>query len=653
MTRFPHRQSRSVASPGRRRPARTRAFAPTLPALALIALASLLLPVASRAQNAPFDASGVAAALEHKYDAGIQRDLASAQACYRLALLRSAGGDPTDAVRLLEAASAFDPEYPDARFTLARIVLFSDPGRALSEMTEGIRILTKSYPWQRYLLANLLTAAVVIWMLSLLLAIVGIIVRHLPHLVHVVAESLNARRSAMGRAGATAVTLAPVLWGLGAVATGTLYAALLTFRLGKREALLVLLFVASALGIAAGMGVIAPWAGAPRLAEPSLLVDRAFSSGHDEDLAAALRDWKARDANEALYPLALGTMARRAGDLDDAERELTLAAVLKPNTAWVLTNLGNVAFAREDYARARQIYESAAAADPNAVEPHYNLAQVYTKQLMFAEASREQSRASAVAFDRVRDMSRISAPQLNRTVMDASPPDEELWALARRNARFRGADAARGNRYLSFVARLVPPSPFALVFLPALFLLFAGVGQAAGRGLATLHCSNCQKIVCRRCVHRMQQRAFCDDCFATVKDLKSMEFTRLLLTRRDQSAARRRTIGQAIVTFLLPGAGQMLRGAAMSGFFALLVMTTAGLLVIQNGALVPSLDVLPVPGGGWMKRGPLLALFLVTYAITVARYFATTTTRVARLSPGAARAAARGESPARSRIGRR
>ena len=132
----------------------------------------------------------------------------------------------------------------------------------------------------------------------------------------------------------------------------------------------------------------------------------------------------------------------------------------------------------------------------------------------------------------------------------------------------------------------------------------------------------------------MQQRAFCNDCFKAVKDLKSSEFTKLLLTKRDKWAARRRTIGQALITFLVPGAGQMLRGAALSGFFALLVMSAAALLVIQNGAPVPSLDVLPMPGSDWAKRAPLLLLFLITYAITVSRYFSKTTAKVESLAPG-------------------
>jgi tetratricopeptide (TPR) repeat protein len=561
-------------------------------------------------------------------------------------------GQTAEALRLLDAASQFDPLFPDAHFTTARLVVFQDPGRAISEWSEAFRILGRGYSWQRHLLANLVTGIALVWTIGLLLAVVGIALRHLPHLIHILQETFRSGTSATGRLGATAIALAPCAWGLGAIPTAALYAGLVSFRLGKREWFLVILFLASSLALAGGMAIVAPWAGAPSLEEPSLLVDRAQQSGYDSDLAAALSAWEDADPKEGLYAFALGTQARRGGDLDLAERELTRAAVLRPKSSWILTNLGNVYFAREDYDRARQWYEAAAAASPSAVEPHYNLAQVYTKQLLFTEATREQAKASAYAFDRVRDFSRWTAPQLNRTVMDASVPAEELWALARRHSAERGLATMEGNPYLTFLATLQPAAPFTLVFVPALFLIFAAMGQISGRSLATLPCSNCQKVVCRRCVHRMQQRAFCDDCFRSVKDLKSTEFTRLLLGSRDRTTARRRTLGQALTTILLPGAGQMLRGAALSGFAAILVMVAAGMMVIPNGALVPSLDVLPVPGSGWMKRIPLLVLFLLTYAITVTRYFSTTTSREAGLTGAPNRSSARSQEPrARSRQG--
>jgi tetratricopeptide (TPR) repeat protein len=606
----------------------------------------------SQSSNA-MDSSALASALTRKADAGVTRALPQAQACYREALRRGVAGRDQDAIRLLEAASQFDPSFPDAHFTLARIVALRQPGRAVAELSEAFRIVARSYPWQRYLLANTLTGAAVVWMVSLLLVMTGIALRHLPHLIHIIREALSRRRSRPAELAATAVAVAPLFWGLGAIPTVTLFAGLTSFRFGKREVFLMALFVVSALLFAGGVGLVAPWAAAPSLNEPSLLVDRATNSGYDADLAAALLAWQRRDATEPLFPFALGSMARRGGDLDMAERQLTLAAVLKPRTSWILNNLGNVYFAREDYGRARQAYEAAAEASPGAVEPHFNLAQVYTKQLMFTEASREQSRASAIGFERVREFSRWSAPQLNRTVMDATPPVESLWALARRDAAPRSPAALAMNPTLLWLARLGPPAPFGLVFLPAIFLLFAGIGQILGRTRSTLHCSNCQRIVCRRCVKRMQQRAFCETCFQAVKDLKSMEFTRILLTRQGRHAARRRTIGQAILTFLLPGAGQTLRGATLSGFLALLVMTTAAVLVIPNGALVPSLDVLPLPGWGWGKRAPLLVLFLVIYAATVARYFGTTTSRVQELTASSPRGSGRAPDAARVRKNRR
>lgn len=606
-----------------------------------------------RASETPL-AAGLGASLEQKYDAGAYRALAPAQACYREALAALQAGRSADAVRLLEAAALFDPLYPDPHFTLARLSLPGSPGRAVAELSQAFRIMARSYTWQRHALANAITAALVVWFLGLLLATAGIVLRHLPHLLHILGELLGRGPRALSRAGAFLAALAPALWLLGVVPTLAIYTGLLSFRFGRREAVLVALFLATALVLAGGVGLVSPWAGAPSLDDPSLLVDRAAGSAYDADLAAALQSCETADPGEPLYPFALGSLARRGGDLDLAEAQLTQAASLRPKAAWALVNLGNVVFAREDYERAGGVYAAAAKLDPGAVEPHFNLAQVYTKQLLFAEASREQSVASALSFDRVRDFSRISSPQLNRTVMDAAPPIEELWDLGRREAPRRAAGALAGNPWLLFLARLGPPGMFALAFVLALFLIFAGLGQLLARGLPTLHCSNCQKVVCRRCVHRMQQRAFCRGCFESVKDLKSMEFTRILLSRRDRTAARRRTIGEAILTLLLPGAGQMLRGASLSGFVAILFLVAAGTIVIANGALVPSADVLPYAGSGWSKRIPLIVLFVLVYALTVARYFSATTTRVPSLRAGARPGAGRpqAEAAGRARGGR-
>jgi len=612
----------------------------------LVALSTFLtlsiLTAAVRVAPARAASARDASEIEQKLNAGQIRALASAQARYREGIAALATGNTADATDRLEAAAALDPDYPDPHFTLARALAFRDPERAAGELGEAFRILARSYAWQRHLLANALTAFIVIWSISLLVAVVGIGLRHLPHLVHVLHELTGRTRSWLGGLAATAMALSPLLWGLGPVPTATVYCGLLSFRFGRREAFVVGLFLATWILLAAGgLKATAPWAGAPSLEEPSLLVDRVLRSGADAELKSALAALEARDPTEPLYPFAAGTLARREGDFDRAERQLLQATALRPHAAWVLVNLGNVYFAKEDFEHARAAYLKAAQEDPRAPEPHYNLAQTYTKQLMFTEANREQSVASTIAFERVRDMSRISAPQLNRTMMEGMPPVEAFWSLARRTAPERGIQAARDNPWIGFVERLMPPSPFAVAFLPVLFLLFAVLGQVLGRSLATIPCSNCQRVVCRRCVHRMQQRAFCDECYGAVKDLRSMEFTRLLLTGRDRRASRRRTLWETATTFLLPGSGQMLRGATLSGFLAILILVTAAVLVLGNGALVPSVDVLPVDSAGWAQRIPLTILFALTYVLTVARYYAKTTTQVPSLTPAVTRSTGR------------
>jgi tetratricopeptide (TPR) repeat protein len=553
----------------------------------------------------------------------------------------------------LDAAAEFDPAFPDPHFTLAGVLAFRNPERAVGELGEAFRIVGRNYTWQRHLLANIVTGFLVAWILSLLFAVVGITLRHLPHLVHIITELTGRSKGALANGAATLIALSPLLWGLGAIPTATVYAGLLSFRIGRREAVLVGLFVVSSIALATFSTAVAPWAGPPSLEEPSLLVDRALHCGGDDEVKGALSALAMRDPSEPLYPFTTGTIARREGDFDMAERQLGQADALRPGSMWTLVNLGNVYFAREDYVRAREAYEAAAKAAPRAAEPHFNLSQTYTKQLMFTEANREQAAATALAFDRVRDMSRISAPQLNRTVMEAMPPIEAFWDLARRTAPERGVAATQSNAYIHFLLRLLPPGPFSIFFLVALFLLFAGLGQLLGRALSTLQCSNCQKVVCRRCVFRMQQRAFCEGCYGAVKDLKSTEFTRLLLTGRGSRAARRRTLGETATTFLLPGAGQMLRGASLTGFVAIMIMVGAAMLVMANGAIVPSIDVLPVPSAGWAKRIPLALLFALTYMITVARYYAKTTDKAPSITQSVGRAQGRPAAGAKAEGGRR
>ena len=256
-------------------------------------------------------------------DAGQVRALAPAQARYREALAALHAGNSAEGVRLLAAAAEFDPAYPDPHFTLASTLAFRNPERAVGELSEALRTVGRNYSWQRHLLANVVTGFLVVWILGLLFAVVGITLRHLPHLIHIITELTGRSKGVLAQAGATLIALCPLLWGLGPIPTATVYAGLLSFRIGRREAALVGLFIVSAIGFASFATLVAPWAGPPSLEEPSLLVDRALRCGADAPMSGAPQALALRDPNEPLYPFAIGTIARRAGDFDRAERQLT------------------------------------------------------------------------------------------------------------------------------------------------------------------------------------------------------------------------------------------------------------------------------------------------------------------------------------------
>jgi hypothetical protein len=596
-----------------------------LPAAALLALASLLPldPVSTPRAQAYAGSDAVQRELEQMRDAGQLRALAPAQARYREALAALHAGNSAEGERLLGAAAEFDPAYPDPHFTLARTLAFRNPERAVGELGEAFRIVGRSYSWQRHLLANVVTAFLVVWILGLLFAVVGITLRHLPHLIHIITELTGRSKGALAQGGATLIALCPLLWGLGPIPTATVYAGLISFRIGRREAVLVGLFIVSSIAFASFATLVAPWAAPPSLEEPSLLVDHALRCGADASMSRSLQAWALR-TERALFP----SPARSpGGSFDTSSACLPWPRVPRRLTLSIWERLLRArGFRPARYEAARRGPCGAATSD---------LRRPTRSSLCLPSRSR--------ASDRVRPRPRLQdlTPQLNRTAMEAICP------------RFWDSACGRLSAALPYQATPSPVPSWAARALRDLPRRLLSRGSGMVGPLSTLPCSNCQKVVCRRCVFRMQQRAFCEGCYGAVKDLKSMEFTRLLLTGRGSRAARRRTFWETATAFLLPGAGQMLRGASLSGFVAILILVGAAVLVIANGALIPSPDILPLDSGGWSKRIPLTLLFVLTYVITVARYYAKTTDKAPGITQSMGRPSARPAAGARAEGGRR
>jgi tetratricopeptide (TPR) repeat protein len=111
-----------------------------------------------------------------------------------------------------------------------------------------------------------------------------------------------------------------------------------------------------------------------------LALGAAYFRGKDyaaarEHLLAAARH-KQTAAAARFY---LGSIARQAGRLDEAERELNAALAANPQSADALAELGQCLLLRKDYAGAEKMLNRALALDPEHYAANFNLLTLYSR----------------------------------------------------------------------------------------------------------------------------------------------------------------------------------------------------------------------------------------------------------------------------------
>lgn len=281
-------------------------------------------------------------------------------------------------------------------------------------------------------------------------------------------------------------------------------------------------------------------------------------------------------------------MARRAGKLGIARTELETAVRLSGSDPASLNNLGNVYFNLGNLATAESFYRKAISANTLLPQPHYNLGQVFTKRLMFGEADKEFKTANERNPGLINEFSLNSREQLNRSVIDIDPTARDFWS------NLLGEKAAA-----DYV--VIPPGILRLlgigtarrsmtVFVLFAFSMFGGI--LAFRNLYTYSCSNCGKIVCRRCLTRVHRKLFCLKCGAAAGALKSEEFTRLLLNNQLRLEARKTRPVSMFFGALIPGFRLVQKGDSIRGFLFLLLSSLAAVYVYGGGYVIHSVPFL-------------------------------------------------------------
>jgi len=448
----------------------------------------------------------------------------------------------------------------------------------------GTRAISRSWEAQHRLWAAVLPPlwAATTLAASLLLLCIGL--RHLPRYRHMLEEAFRPHLSPR-RSGTTASLLCLIplslRWGLSTAAGA--YIGITHHELGSRERKLAIL------AMAWFVAMPAVWRLAGSFVSPidphgsAWLIDRVQREIPSPELEREIRS-AARSAPAPEAAFAEGMLERRFGRMEAAAESFNRAIADGSRTAThARVNLGNLLFWKEDAAGAARCYEQVLDEPRARLEARYNLAIALSRLHRFREADARLEEAARLDLERVRSAVRAGDARATSDVMDGILSPRELWAIEQ-------AASHRPPPVPPLVAWVLPagrPTAAAPTILVSI-ILGAIAGALLRRRLRVHACHHCGAPVCRRCVTRSVGRAYCPRCAARLGSLAPGDYNRLLIRRLLGEERGRSERFRARVTYLLPGAGLVLRGRTSIGLALTWLFILGGLLVTRAAWSFPS-----------------------------------------------------------------
>lgn len=299
-------------------------------------------------------------------------------------------------------------------------------------------------------------------------------------------------------------------------------------------------------------------------AELGYLVVRDLLADKSANALVNGRELTPRDA------YSLGLRARWQGNITDSRRWLEQAVEAGEKSADLLVSLGNARYLQQAPNEAMGYYQQALKLDPNAIYALFNLSQV---QLANAIAAPDDPLAKANQLNTT--LTGHLAARAQKTgilVVDPPVPSKLLNRRLHIDSDY--------ERALAQLFRVVGgPIPYrvhvgAIVLVLGYYLWLGGLEK--NRRRYTTDCRRCATAICMRCTPQMQGRTQCAVCAQTVSANANDQQNRQERIQKEIASHRffaRRFAFQRRMAWLLPGAGQLLKGEAFRGMLVLTIVS--------------------------------------------------------------------------------
>jgi tetratricopeptide (TPR) repeat protein len=576
-------------------------------------------PSPSTAFTPPQTLNDIAAWLEYRTRNHVASLPQEARIFYRRGLLMHQSGSTEEAVRIVRGAAELDPDFVSPRLTLASWFLMQEPSQALLQYAAVLELIRQNFNAQLALVANAAFLVLQALFLGLLVAALLVLWVRNAELRHTWEENLNRSVSAgAARVWAWSFVILPFAVGVGLALPAVVMLGMAWPSLRARERAVFVMLVAL-------LGVT-PWVASSldRLAVPlsheqgpfygtAALATEPYSAERHRELLALAQ----QHPDNPFVEFGLGWEARRGGDLQLAETAYRRALELWPNNDRVMNNLGNTlaALGRQDEALA--LYQKAYGVNPMNSAAYFNASQIFTQRYEYRAATDALSRASALNFDLVKNYQ-------SQAANDGLLPLADEWLAPR--------------TFWEALSTL-PPSHFDRMKLPptwrtriecsgwafsiiavVLALLSVGFGVLQNRSMPLRPCSNCSRVVCRRCAQRRRETALCAACAAVESRAETPDFARVLLLQHRRSLAHRQDMLRTAVATLIPGYGLLALNRLLLPL--VLLIGSAGLASAWFGLGAPfSFEPRLALSGSEFPVPVIVGLWIAIYAVSILGYF--------------------------------
>ncbi len=313
-----------------------------------------------------------------------------------------------------------------------------------------------------------------------------------------------------------------------------------------------------------------------------------------------INDWVTNNPDDICALFALGSLNKRTGYLDYAQRYYGKVIEIDPSCAPALNNLGAIHFILHDYPRAEELFLAANAADPDLVAPYYNLYKIDMTRFDLKTAEEYYDMAMKL------DPARITAfldvevkedegeptflERANRMVLDENLSDRFLWERVFTMSEPRQlADGIFSNMMKGIGLRAVP----VVGAMGLVFLLISG--SLARRSVISKSCKFCGLPFLLKSQPHMERRDACNRCFSVFVRKEGIDpKTKADLRMKVDRINHIRRIVLIIVNAIIPGFGRIYRGRVLRGFIVLSLF----LVFLEQLVYLRGIAVYPVKSFG-------------------------------------------------------